>query len=377
MTAPRILEVTTRGLPWVGGVEMHVHRLSVAMTELGASVRVYAHTTLTGNRVPPAVESLDGVEYRRYPLPWAGHWSVPNLRLLRELRRAARTADAVHLHLYHQPLAAAAAIALSGVNVHVMVTPHYHGTGHTRSARLLHRLWRPTLGRMLMRRAHDVIAVSEPEADLLVQHFPFLQGRVHVIPNGIVPPAPALPVPVDPDTTVLLSVGRLEAYKGNDAVIRALPHAPGPVLFVVVGAGPDAERLQSLAADLGVEDRVWLAGRVGEDELNSWWARADAYVSLSEQEAFGLALGEALAAGIPAIVSDIPAYRYVAYLAVQQGAPAEAVTFTTGDGLREALASVRPRFAPVQVSRWSDAADTTMRLALRTVEKLACSTPRL
>lgn len=359
------MEVTPRGFPWLGGVETHVHNLSEAMIRRGADVTVLTSTTTRddgthANRTES--EIIDNVPYHRFRLPKRGLWELPSPRLLRDIRRHAKAADVVHLHLYHQPLAAMTTAALTGVRTPLVVTPHYHGTGHTPLASRLHTVWRPTAGRFLMSRADAVIAVSQPEADLLVEHFPFLQGRVQVIPNGIIAPAPAEPHPVPEGTRVVLSVGRLAPYKRHDAVIRALPHLTGPVLFVLVGDGPDRERLATLATDLGVLDRVHFAGRVDDETLAGWWARANVFVSLSEQEAFGLAVGEALAAGVPAVVSDIPAFRFVADLASREGAPADAVTVTPARDLPQALEQAPGRFPPVNVMRWDIPADTTRDL---------------
>lgn len=360
-----LLEVVTRAAPWPGGVEAHVGRLSAAMVRPGVRVVVATHATTASDGVrASAWENDDGVEYVRFRLPVKGKWEIPSLQLLRDVRRRAKTATAVHLHQYHQPLAFFAALALRGVRTPVLVTPHYHGTGHTPFAALLHRVWRPTAGRFLMASADTVIAVSDPEADLLLEHFPFLQGRVHVVPNGIVPPAEATAADVPPGTRVILSVGRLEAYKRNDALIRGLAELDGEALLVLVGAGPDEGRLRELAARLGVLDRVLITGRLDDETLASWWARADVFVSLSEQEAFGIALGEAVAAGVPAVVSDIPAFRYVAGLALAHHAPTDAIRFAAPTDIAGALLTEVPRFAGVTIARWEAVADSTLRLAI-------------
>lgn len=344
---------------------MHVHNLSEAMRDRGVDVTVLTSTTprpVGEEPVPEGAGRINSVPYQRFRLPKRGLWELPNPRILWSIRRRAKSADVIHAHLYHQPLAFLTALALTGTRIPFVVTPHYHGTGHTRAASLLHKVWRPTAGRFLMSRADAVIAVSQPEADLLVEHFPFLKERVRVIPNGIIAPAAAEPHPVPEGTRVVLSVGRLAPYKRHDAVIRALPHLRGPVLFVLVGDGPDRERLTTLATDLGVLDRVHFAGRVDDATLAGWWARADVFVSMSEQEAFGLAVGEALAAGVPAVVSGIPAFRFVADLASREGAPADAVTVTPARDLPQALEQAPGRFPPVNVMRWESSADTTRDL---------------
>jgi phosphatidylinositol alpha-1,6-mannosyltransferase len=110
---------------------------------------------------------------------------------------------------------------------------------------------------------------------------------------------------------VLLTVGGLVARKGQDMVIRALPHVlrriPN-VVYVIVGDGPDRERLEGLAWSLGVKDRVVLAGEVNDRDLPDIYALSDVFVMPSRTElhacdieGFGLVFLEANACGKPVI----------------------------------------------------------------------------
>jgi glycogen synthase len=74
-------------------------------------------------------------------------------------------------------------------------------------------------------------------------------------------------------------------------------------LFVVAGEGPEFGRLLVLAAHLGVSDRVLFLGKVTEEERATLLASASVFVLPSVVEPFGIAAAEAMAAGIPAIVS--------------------------------------------------------------------------
>jgi phosphatidylinositol alpha-1,6-mannosyltransferase len=108
-------------------------------------------------------------------------------------------------------------------------------------------------------------------------------------------------------TRVLLTVGRLVERKGHDIVIRALTRirdAVGPVRYLVVGSGPEEDRLRALAADLGCGNEVVFAGRVPDDDLPALYASCDLFVMpsrvLSQRdgvEGFGIVFLEAGAAG--------------------------------------------------------------------------------
>ena len=110
---------------------------------------------------------------------------------------------------------------------------------------------------------------------------------------------------------VVLSVGNLQARKGHDMVIRALPRlqqiVPG-VTYLIVGEGPYRDVLEKLALELEVGDRVVFAGRVSAEELPDVYAISDVFVMPSREqtdkcdvEGFGLVFLEASACAKPVI----------------------------------------------------------------------------
>jgi teichuronic acid biosynthesis glycosyltransferase TuaC len=125
--------------------------------------------------------------------------------------------------------------------------------------------------------------------------------EVRVVHLGTDPPAaPAVP-PVAP---TLVTVANLIERKRIADVIRmvALLAPDWPQLrYVVVGDGPERGRLQSLAAELGVSDRVAFLGRLAPAEAVAASRQATLFVLPSTDEAFGVAYVEAMAAGVPVI----------------------------------------------------------------------------
>jgi phosphatidylinositol alpha-1,6-mannosyltransferase len=106
---------------------------------------------------------------------------------------------------------------------------------------------------------------------------------------------------------VILTVGRMDAregYKGHDRVIEALPQllaAGHDIVYVVVGDGDDRARLQSLAAQRAVAERVRFVGTLGQEDLIDAYRMADLFVMPSSGEGFGIAFLEAIACGTPAL----------------------------------------------------------------------------
>ncbi|WP_055612503.1 MSMEG_0565 family glycosyltransferase [Streptomyces phaeochromogenes] len=116
----------------------------------------------------------------------------------------------------------------------------------------------------------------------------------------------------------VLTVGGIEPRKGSLDLLEAyaLLRAEHPAVRLVIAGGETLfdyrdyrTRWENRAAELGVEPLV--LGQVAEDELPSLVAAADAFAFPSVKEGFGLAAMEALAAGVPLVVRDLPVLREV------------------------------------------------------------------
>ena len=107
------------------------------------------------------------------------------------------------------------------------------------------------------RRAAAVVAVGERSAVAVERLVGLPRGSVRTIYNGV-PDIAADPSETGHDGPVIGSVGRLDPEKGFETLVRALTQLPATA--VLVGDGPDRERLEGLAADLGVSERLVVTG---------------------------------------------------------------------------------------------------------------------
>ena len=112
------------------------------------------------------------------------------------------------------------------------------------------------------------------------------------------------------DAFNVLFVGRLAPEKELPSLFGALarlgttaPH----VLVTLVGEGPDRQALTELARSLGIESRVRFVGRQTMAEVQNWLKASDAFALVSSLEGLPCSLVEAMSAGLPSVVSDIPA----------------------------------------------------------------------
>jgi glycosyltransferase involved in cell wall biosynthesis len=102
-----------------------------------------------------------------------------------------------------------------------------------------------------------------------------------------------------------VAVGRMVAVKGFDVLIAAWKDVPDGLDLVLVGQGPQKERLQRQAKAAGVEERVHFTGWVEEDEKARLLKAAVAYVHPARFESFPFSILEAMAAGAPLVCSRI------------------------------------------------------------------------
>jgi glycosyltransferase involved in cell wall biosynthesis len=145
-----------------------------------------------------------------------------------------------------------------------------------------------------------------------------LKRQPGVVPNPVdvsefsVLPAPGIfreRLGIAANEKVVLYVGRVEPRKGLDMAIRAFGRIPsrcGPARFVIVGPEEDAHvrELKDMADSLGVAGRVTFTGMLAGPERLAVFRDADLFVLTSLGENFAMSVVEAMAAGLPVLVTD-------------------------------------------------------------------------
>ena len=136
---------------------------------------------------------------------------------------------------------------------------------------------------------------------------------------------------IPPDAPVVGSVARLAGQKRFDRLLRALAMLPRPVHCVLAGGGPAADSIRAVAAELGMAERVHLAGfrRDVGDVLDAF----DLFAVSSDREGLANAMLEAMAFGLPVVSTDVSGARE----ALEGEAPAGIVTGFSEAELAEAI----------------------------------------
>jgi glycosyltransferase involved in cell wall biosynthesis len=348
----------------VGGVETHVREVGRRLVARGHDLTILAADE---TRALPRAESVDGIRVRRVPAwPHDRDWQLAPVLIPEILRRPA---DLVHVQSYHTAVAAVALATSILARRPTVLT--FHSGGHSSRLRLGLRDAQGLALRPWLRSADALVAVSRFERDELAHRLHIGERRFTVIPNGA-----DLGGPSDNSGEVqrrpglLLSVGRLEAYKGHDRAIRALPlvrTALSEARLLIVGAGPDKARLRRVARDSGVEDAVDFVTVSSENraEMQRLLASASAVTLLSDYESQGIAAFEARGVGTPVVVTDGSAYADLVRAGIADGVPRDAGPGVIASAILGAMN--RSPLAPIELPTWDAATDALEALYLRVV----------
>jgi glycosyltransferase involved in cell wall biosynthesis len=298
-SASRILQVCPKYLPSIGGLEEHVRRISEKLTK---TYKLAVATTDPSGELKKE-ETINDVQVKRFR-SWAPSEAY---YLSRQLKKyLAENSDdyaVVHAHSYHAFPALYA--AQTKARNKLVFTPHYHGSGHTWFRRLLLKPYK-LFGQKIFDKANRIIAVSKFEKSLILKDF-VAEDKIVTIPNGIDPEEFKNIVRTSKGCRTILSVGRIEEYKGMQHLIRILPALDNDVTVEIVGKGPYKTRLVNLAKKQAMTARVRFYQDLSRKELLQKYADADVFVLLSNHEAFSIVVAEALASKLPCIVAKTSA----------------------------------------------------------------------
>jgi glycosyltransferase involved in cell wall biosynthesis len=301
----RILQQCIYFPPEVGGLESHAFYLCRELVRMGHYVTMITSLSQPGLR---ARDCIDGVEIvrkwfprKRSPAGWAAH----TLATVPHFMRLARHADVLHAQTFASAIPGMRAKRKFG---HPLVI-----TLHTSHFLKLARkpAWRPVL-RRIVKSADWLLAASGEIRDVALDLYP--HPRAEALTNGVdtdmfLPRSQSVPAAGTGagGRARVIVPRRLFEKNGVEYFIRALPliRRELDIDAVVVGDGPEREKLERLAGELNVRDMVTFMGSRPNHEMPALLANADVAVLPSLMEATSVAALEAMSCAVPVAASRV------------------------------------------------------------------------
>lgn len=296
-----------------GGKEARIDHLSKALVALGHDVHIY---TMKWWSEPSNTYTHAGMTYhaicKLYPLYNGERRSFKEgimfgFAALRMVRYSYDVLEADHMPYF--PLFSIKLVSL-------LKRKPFFATWHEAVGL---KAWQSYIGRaagtvayaiehMAVRMPNHLITVSERTHDLVVSELGF-KGKKTLVQNGIDYHAIAA-ASVAKQKSDIVYAGRLVRHKHVDALIRAvgrLQKTNPAIRAVIIGTGPDFDRLQKMVVKLGLQQNITLTGRLEKaTDVFSYMKASKVFVSPSTREGFGITILEAYACGLPVVTVNHP-----------------------------------------------------------------------
>jgi len=285
MPVPRVLIFTTAYKPLIGGSELALEEIAKRLPDVFFDII----TAQYGDA--PAYESRDNVAIHRI----GSKWSLPLLGAIQGLKLAQEHSYAT-FHAFQASYGAVAGALLSLVKPSVPFAVTLQEGKNLPVQNIFIKIVR----NLVLKRASKITAISNYLANFARKVNS--EAQIAVIPNGV--NAGKFKTKNEKrKTNSIITISRLVPKNGVDILIRAL-FVIRYSLFVI-GDGPERKKLENLARDLGVANRVDFIGSVPNEKISEYLRRAFVFARPSRSEGLGTAFLEAMAAGVPIIGTPV------------------------------------------------------------------------
>jgi D-inositol-3-phosphate glycosyltransferase len=312
-----------------GGMNIYVRSLASALARAGVACDVYTRAEHPGQpRVVMVEPSFRVINVEAGPLAPVPKEHLPGLvdefteAMLGQIRGCGRDYEVLHANYWlsgqvaHRLKHELSLPMVATFHTLALVKRNGYSSGEEASGRVQGET-------DIIRCADLILASTRDEAGLLDSLYGADPDRIEVLPPGVdhrvfTPgdQAEARARLGHPGRRVLLFVGRIQPLKGLDLAVQALAEIDDAVLWAVGGPsgadGPaELERVQKLAGDLGVADRLLILPPRPHHELADYYRAADVCLVPSLTESFGLVALEAAACGTPVVAASVGGLRSI------------------------------------------------------------------
>ena len=273
----------------IGGGENMVYELIKQLDRSKYEIMVLCTGCPIHNSLEQSVIGLVPISY----LNFTGKLTVHKvLRFFRTVQKL--NPDLIHSHLggnaYTLPWATI-------TNARLIVT------AHTTPEKAFSRLSEKFVRILLKRKNFTLVAVSSENQKKMLKYFATSTEKCKVINNGI---DLSRFYHIKHKGFNFINVARQDENKNQASIVRAFAkiHKCNPETgLILLGDGPEHEKLKALVSELGIDDCVYIPGNISDTE--KFYATSDCYVQSSHREAMPLSVLEAMASGLPIVTTDV------------------------------------------------------------------------
>jgi len=296
----RILFITHRYHPHLGGIEYVVKSIAQRLSKLGHGV-----TILTGEPMidKPSEEEINNVLVIRWPtLLFKEAYHIPKRRKELKLKifELIKDIDIIHIHNVHSVITMYCLNKIKEKSIKKVLTPYYHGTGHTSIRKVLWTYWRLYIKGLVRKHVNIIHTVSKLEAKIIKKDFDI---DAIVIENGV--DEDIFNIRWKPEDYFMYS-GRIEKYKNIHRlanIVKILNIKYGyNYKLKIFGEGSFKPKLQKILNQKGIEYELLPSQPFNKyiDNLS----RSCLFGLLSEKESYPQSINEANAIGVPVVVAS-------------------------------------------------------------------------
>lgn len=279
-----------------------------ALTKANISNTVFAVQPVYRRGLGPGISPVAAHWLRYFSLP--GGFGLPSAgaflfaRIVGKVRELQRRQPIGVVHA-HGPLPCGHAAMLLASELGIPYVVSVHGLDAFSTVQVAGRAgeWCDRISQRVYRNSHRVICISEHVREQVLERMG-RSCRTSVVYNGVDPELFSPASQLVPDALTILSVGNLIPIKGHELLVRAAASLATefPALrWQIIGDGAERNRLQTLAAQLQVMDRVFFLGRQSRKKVAEAMQRCTVFALPSRYEGLGCVYLEAMACGQPVI----------------------------------------------------------------------------
>ncbi|HEY3420760.1 MAG TPA: glycosyltransferase family 4 protein [Methanomassiliicoccales archaeon] len=285
-----------------GGLGIHVHEMSKQQSKMGYDVTVVTSMTPSNKK---RYEERDGYKIVRLPTPVRMLGNSFQIGLVTYLLQNRSKFDIIHAHAHLFFSTNIAALIRRTGGPPLVITNH--GVYSTSASKTLQDLYFPMVGIPTLKTADAILCYTEPDKETILK-FGVREDRIRVIHNGI-DASLFTPAASKPEIPQVLWMGRMVKGKGLEFLIEAFRDLKNKgIVFkaVLVGKGPDREKVDQSLLQYGLKDQVRVIENVNQESAVQLYRESTVFALPSNHEGMPRTLLESMSSGTPFVCTDLP-----------------------------------------------------------------------